>query len=363
MLKKILLTLSLSVFILNYSQAQHEESHAAQHGDEPLATVVSEEEYEEHHNGAHEPEEFNMGQMIMHHIVDEHGWEFTHSVKLPLPVILYSKEKGLEVFSSADFDANNGKFGGYLMEHNHIAMLDANGEPNHEAKVYDFSITKNTASLFVSAVLLLVVFLLIGKSYKTNGVSAPKGLLQSMFEPIIIFIRDEVAEPNIGPKYTRFMPYLLTLFFFILFNNLLGLFPGGANLTGNISITLTLALITFIVVHFNAKKPYWMHLIAPPGVPVVMYPLFWIIEFIGVLMKPASLCIRLFANITGGHIIILSLLGLIFVFQSYVIGVGMGAFTLFMSGIELMVAFIQAFIFTLLSAMYIGTAVEEAHDH
>ncbi|MDP5120501.1 MAG: F0F1 ATP synthase subunit A, partial [Spirosomaceae bacterium] len=168
---------------------------------------------------------------------------------------------------------------------------------------------------------------------------------------------------NIGPKYEKYLPYLLTLFFFILINNILGLTPGAANLTGNIAITLTLALFTFIIVHFSANKNYWMHIVAPPGVPGWLLPLFFIIEVIGVFMKPASLTIRLFANITGGHIIILSFIGLIFMFESFAVGGAVWLIGSFMTMIEILVAFIQAYIFTLLTSMYIGSAVEEHHAH
>jgi F-type H+-transporting ATPase subunit a len=344
MFKHIFLILSLSVLSVLNAYSQHEASHENH-----------EAKAEEHHE-----EKFNMGEMIMHHITDEHGWEFTHSLKLPLPVILLSEGK-LTVFSSARFDENGGVYNGFKLDHHHIYKVNAAGEADHHTKVWDLSITKNVASLLLSTFILLAIFFAVAKGYNTNRGKAPKGI-QSFFEPVIVFIRDEVVKPNVGPKYDRYLPYLLTLFFFILINNLMGLLPGAANLSGNITVTLVLAFLTFIIVHFSANKHYWLHLVAPTGVPPVMYPLFWIIEFIGVLMKPASLCIRLFANITGGHIIILSLLGLIFVFKSYVIGVGVGAFTLFMSGIEIMVAFIQAFIFTLLTSMYIGSAIEESHE-
>lgn len=344
---KYIFSLFIAVFISIFpSFSQHSDDHASKGKD------------------THVEEKFNMGEMIMHHIKDEHGWELTHHTKIPLPVIFYSKQRGIDVMSSADFDHNKGVFNGYKLEHNHAVALDASGKEDHSVKIWDFSITKNVASLLLSAALLLITFLTVSKAYKKNSGKAPKGV-QSFVEPIILFIRDEVVKPNIGKKYVSYMPYLLTLFFFILFNNLMGLLPGAANLSGNITVTFALAILTFIIVHINAKKAYWMHLVAPPGVPVVMYPLFWVIEIVGVFMKPASLTIRLFANITGGHIIILSLLGLIFIFKNIFIGLGVSVFTIFMSGIEIMVAFIQAFIFTLLSSMYIGSAIEEHHhdDH
>ena len=331
---------------------------------------------DQHHEGetmvvehGQKKEGFNVGQMIMHHIRDEHGWEFAHGVKLPLPVILYSSDRGLEVFSSAALDHEHEHLG-YKVSHKtgKIYRVGANGEADKSVKIYDISITKNVASLLLSAVILLLVFTSIGKSYTANRGKAPKGL-QSFLEPIVLFVRDEVARPSIGPKYEKYMPYLLTLFFFILVNNLLGLLPGGANVTGNIAVTFTLAIITFIIVQFSGNKNYWMHLVRPPGVPPLLLIIMIPVEIVGVFMKPFSLMVRLFANITAGHIIILSLLGLIFIagnMGGMVTGFGVSpvvaVFTIFMNGIELLVAFLQAFIFTLLTAMYIGSAVEE-HQH
>ena len=194
---------------------------------------------------------------------------------------------------------------------------------------------------------------------KTKG-KAPKGF-QSAMEVVILFIRDEVVKPNIGANYEKYLPYLLTLFFFILINNILGLLPGSANVTGNIAVTMTLAVLTFIIVHINANKNYYGHLVSPPGVPKLLLIVMIPVEIVGVFMKPFSLMVRLFANITAGHIILLSLFGLIFIFKSIAVAPVISAFALFLNFIEIMVAFIQAFIFTLLTSMYIGTAVEEHH--
>jgi F-type H+-transporting ATPase subunit a len=215
--------------------------------------------------------------------------------------------------------------------------------------------------MLLSAVLLLLIFSSVAKGYTARKGKAPKGL-QSAMEVIILFIRDEVVKPNIGPKYEKYLPYMLTLFFFILINNILGLLPGAANLTGNIAITMTLAVITFIIVHINANGNYYKHLFKPTGVPVALLPIMIPVEIVGVFMKPFSLMVRLFANMTAGHIILLSLFGLIFIFKSIAIAPVISAFALFMNFIEIMVAFIQAFIFTLLSSMYIGSAIEEHHD-
>lgn len=310
---------------------------------------------------------FNVGEMIMHHIKDDYGWEFAHGATLPLPVILYSGDRGLEIFSSSRL-AHGQVYNGYKNEHGKIHRVNEAGSAGHEAKFYNFSITKNVASLLLSAVIMLLVFSAVSRGYAKNKGKAPSGL-QSMLEPIILFVRDEIAKPSIGPRYTRYLPYLLTLFFFILINNLLGLLPGAANLTGNITVTLVLAAITFIIVTFSGNKHYWLHILKPTGVPVLLLPIMIPVEIVGVFMKPLSLMIRLFANITAGHIIILSLLGLIFManhmggmMTSVAISPVVLFFTLFLNLIELLVAFLQAFIFTLLTAMYIGSSVEDHHE-
>ena len=332
-----------------------------------LVAVTAQHDEHQDHGATGEKKKFNVGDMIMHHIKDDHGWEFAHGLTLPLPVILYTQDRGLDVFSSSHF-AHEANYDGYVKEHNKIYRAGANGEADKTIKVYDFSITKNVASLLLSAALLLLVFFSVRKGYEKNRGKAPKGL-QSFLEPVILFVRDEIAKPNIGPKYAKYLPFLLTLFFFILFNNLLGLLPGGANLTGNIAITMTLAVITFLIVNLSGNKHYWAHLFKPTGVPVALLPIMIPVEIVGVFMKPFSLMVRLFANITAGHIIILSLLGLIFIANDLG-GSGMGwgvspliiVFSLFMNLIELLVAFLQAFIFTLLTSMYIGSAIEDSHE-
>lgn len=190
---------------------------------------------------------------------------------------------------------------------------------------------------------------------------APSGI-QSFFEPLIVFIRDDIAIPNIGKKYDRFLPYLLTVFFFIWFNNLLGLMPGGANLSGNIAFTVSLAFITLIITVFSGNKEYWAHIFWTPGIPMWLRPIMIPVEMVGILSKPFSLTVRLFANITAGHVIILSLLGLTFVFESVMVGFASTISAVVMSLLELFVAILQAYVFTLLSAMYFGQAVAE-HEH
>lgn len=239
----------------------------------------------------------------------------------------------------------------------------------------DFSITKNVATLLMAMIIFALIFFTVASGYKKNKGKAPSGI-QSFFEPLIIFVRDDIAKEMIGPKYEKYFPYLCTLFFFILVVNLLGLIPiapFGSSTTGNISVTLALAVITFLVVNLSGNAHYWGHILWMPGVPTALKPLMAVIELIGVFVKPFTLMIRLFANITAGHIIILSLVGLIFLFGNNGANVGgasLGAlvtvpFVFIMNILELFVAFLQAFIFTLLSALYIGAAVEEHHhdDH
>ncbi|MEQ9423376.1 MAG: F0F1 ATP synthase subunit A [Cyclobacteriaceae bacterium] len=305
---------------------------------------------------------FDPGAMINHHIKDAHSWEIYHGLTIYLPVIIYSENQGLEIFSSANFYNENHElveFNGYVMDHEHISTVDGD-------HVMDFSITKNVLFLFMNAVLVLLVFFAVARSYKKNAGKAPRGI-QSFFEPLIVYIRDEIAKPNIGPKYERYLPYLLTLFFFIWFGNLLGLLPAAANMTGNIAITMLLALFSLIITTFSGNRTYWMHILNPLGdsmhwsAKIPLYAILIPIELIGIFTKPFSLMIRLFANITAGHIIILSILSLTFITQSLLIGAVASVFASVMMLLELFVAILQAYIFTLLSAMYFGQAVQEHH--
>lgn len=322
---------------------------------------------------------FDAGKLIIEHISDNHEWhlfgEGEHAVALPLPVILYT-DKGLDVFSSGKFhhgeETVEGKYKYKLLEeNNHIVALNEAGVVDEAANknIYDISITKNVATLLFSVTCLLWIFLSVANAYKKNPNKAPSGM-QSFVEPLIIFIRDEVAKPSIGKKYEKFVPYLLTVFFLILFNNLLGLIPimpGGANLSGNIAFTMVLAVITFVITSINGTKHYWHHIFAMPGVPKPVLIILTPIEILGVFLKPFVLMIRLFANMTAGHIIALSFFAMIFIFGEMSAGAGLGvsvvsvAFTVFMGLLELLVAFLQAYVFTLLSAMYFGSALEEGH--
>lgn len=300
--------------------------------------------------------DFKPGDMINHHIMDAHSYEFAHGVVLHLPVIVYSESKGLDVFSSSNFydaDHNLVPFNGYVMEHEHIML--ANG-----GHVMDFSITKNVAFLFFNATILLLVFFSVARGYKKNAGGAPKGI-QSLFEPIIIFVRDEIVKPNIGPKYEKYLPYMLTLFFFIWFGNVLGLMPAAANLTGNIAVTATLAVGTFLITNFSGNKHYWKHVLWTPGVPHLMKLIIVPVEILGLFTKPFSLMIRLFVAITAGHIVVLSLISLTFIFQSWSVGIGSAVVVTVINIIELLVATIQAYVFTMFSSLYIGMAVEDHH--
>ena len=300
---------------------------------------------------------FNPGDMIMHHITDAHEWEIAHGIVVPLPVIVYSEEKGLDIFSSSNFhdsEHNTVDYKGYNLDHGHISIAGS------EAHVYDFSITKNVLYLFLNAAVMILIFFAVAKGYSRNKGGAPRGI-QSFFEPIVIFVRDEIVKPNIGKNYEKYLPYMLTLFFFVWIGNIVGLTPAAANLTGNIAVTGVLALITLILTLFNSKKHYWAHIFNPPGVPLPLKPIIVPVEIIGIFTKPFSLMIRLFVAITAGHIVILSLLSLTFIFQSWAVGFGSTLIVLFINLIELLVAAIQAYVFTLFSSMYIGMAIEEAH--
>lgn len=366
------LALALTFGVSNNSFAQHEEG--AAHGEATAHEA-------EGHGEAKEEGKFNASEVIFGHVGDSHEWHFftageTHAT-LPLPVIAYSPEKGLKVFSSSKFghfhhgNVNgkpgqvSGEYEGYRLERGMTEKLVA----VDGSKVYDLSITKNVLSMLISVVLLLWIMLSVASKYKKRGTMvAPKGM-QNALEPVITFIRDEVAKPNLGHKFPRYMPLLLTIFFFIWINNMLGLLPGGANFTGNVAVTACLAVISFIVMIASANKHFWGHLLNPPGVPLGIKFLLVPIEIISLFIKPIALIIRLFANILAGHIVILSVISMIFIFGglSKVAGWGFApvsmAFTIFMFFLELMVAAIQAFIFTNLTAVFVGQAIEEAHHH
>lgn len=327
-------------------------------------------------SGGEEP--FNAGQMILEHVVDNHEWHVATighmHVVVPLPVILLYDGK-IHAFWSSEFHNATHSFKGFRLEpegpdKGKIVREDAPG-----ATVYDFSFTKTVLAIFISVILLLIIFLSVAKAYRTRKNEAPKGI-QSLVEPLILFIRDDIAKNSIGEKkFEKFVPYLLTVFFFIFLNNLLGLiplFPGGANVTGNIAVTMVMAVFTFILTSINGNRHYWIDIVNTPGVPwwlKLPVPLMPIVEIIGIITKPFVLMVRLFANITAGHIIVLGFVSLIFIFGAISAALGLGVsvvsvgFMIFMSLLELLVAFIQAYVFTLLSALYIGLAVHEPEHH
>jgi F-type H+-transporting ATPase subunit a len=329
---------------------------------------------QEEHGTAAAEEEFDAGTFILEHIADSHEWHILtkkngESVAIYLPVILISKEKGLDIFSSRKL-AHGQQYKGYKLEEEgdlegKIVNVKEDGTVNDEKLPLDFSITKAVVGLLFSVLLALWLFLSLSRSYRKTGISHPKGI-QSFLEPVILFVRDDIAIANIGEqKYEKYMPYLLSVFFFILFNNLIGLIPFpppfGANVTGNIAVTLVLALCTFFITQFSGSKSYWKHIFATPGVPFWLLPVMIPVEIIGIFSKPFALMIRLFANITAGHIIVLSLVCLIFIFKSLMVAPVSIAFVIFMDCLELLVAFLQAYVFTLLSALFISMAMKEEH--
>jgi len=322
------------------------------------AAVAFQKDHVEAAETAEKPK-LNVSDLILHHVVDDHVWHlWDHTGTIYLPVIVYSAEKGLDIFSSHHFydDHHNLiEHDGYKLDHGHI-ILTSTGKA-----VLDLSITKNVAMLFINATLLVLVFLSVAKAYKKNSGKAPKGL-QSFLEPVIVFVRDEVVKPSIGHHYEKYMPYMLTLFFFILFGNLLGLLPGAGNLTGNIAVTLTLAVLTFIITNVKGNKAYWSHIFWTPGVPLYLRWVILPVELIGIFTKPFALTIRLFVAITAGHIVLLSLISLAFIFESLTVGFVSSLIVLFINLIEILVAGIQAYVFTLFSSLYIGMATAE-HEH
>ena len=304
-------------------------------------------------------EAFNPSEMIMHHILDGYTWHIFdgHYGVVYLPIILYSTDRGLEIFSSRNFynEAHErAPHKGYRCEESRIVPIDK------ARTIIDISVTKNVLFLFLNALLLFVVFVWVASAYKKRPQQTPKGL-QSFVEPVIVFVSQEIVKPSMGKHYQRFVPYMLTLFFFVLFGNLMGLFPAAANLTGNIAVTMVLAIFTFLLTNFKGKGQYWGHVFNPPGVPILIKPLIVLVEFIGLFTKPISLMVRLFVAITAGHIVLLSLLSLAFIFQSYAVGLVSSLMLVFINLIELMVSLIQAYVFTMFSSLYIGMAMEESH--
>ena len=325
--------------------------------------------------------EFDPGEFIFDHIGDSYQWHIMtigeQPISIPLPVIVYSQTKGLDVFFSSRFHHGHTSYKGYKIAstgENEGKLVEIMPDGAIQRPFLDISITKNVAAILSSVIIMILLFVSVGKRYKKYPYRAPKGL-QNLVEIVVKFIRDEIAIPAIGEKHhSKFMPFLLSLFFFILLNNIMGLIPippGGANVTGNIAVTGALALLTFLMTNISGTRFYWKEIFNSPVVPVwlkVPLPLMPIIEIIGMFTKPFVLMVRLFANITAGHIVTLGFVVLIFVFGKMSAALGMGisvlsvTFVIFMTFLELLVAFIQAYIFTILSALYFGMAIEEEHE-
>ncbi|WP_332019998.1 F0F1 ATP synthase subunit A [Kaistella sp.] len=315
---------------------------------------------------------------ITHHLLDAHSFDFMVEKNadgtekhwgFPLPVIFYDKANGFHAMMSSAFhhgkEVVESKGGYYKLFHEKIYKTDASGTINLDEhqhatneKVLDFSITKTVLMVVVTALLMIFIFGGIAKSYKNSLVPTGAG---KILEPLILFIRDDIAKPNIGAKYQKYMSYLLTIFFFILFLNVFGLLPFGINVTGNIAITAALAIFTFLITQFTANKNYWQHIFWMPGLPLPMKIVMMPIEIIGMFIKPFALLIRLFANMTAGHIVIMSLIAMIYVFKNVIAGVAFPFLTFVLYLLEILVAFLQAYIFTMLSAVYFGMANEEHH--
>jgi F-type H+-transporting ATPase subunit a len=391
---KCLLVAAFSLFSLTFSTAsfaQEGEEHEHTNNDAPMQQV-------DHKGGEGDEKKFDANEVIFGHVMDAHEFHFfswegsdgkEHHATIPLPVIVYSPERGLSAFMSSRFHHGEHSYNGYQLVTQHykehlksegvpdavisllgnekIIAVDEAGLPNTAVTVYDISLTRNVVQMIIALTLLVVIMTSVAKRYKQGqGVkTAPKGL-QNAIEPVVTFIRDEVAKPNIGHKYKRYLPLLLTIFFFILINNIFGLIPGSANVTGNIAFTATLGVLSFLIIAFSGNKHYWGHIFNPPvpfGIKFIMVP----VEILSIFTKPFALIIRLFANMLAGHIIIICLVSLIFIFGGMAKGIGYGfspisiAFAVFIYIIEVLVAFIQAFIFTNLTAVFVGQAVEETH--
>jgi F-type H+-transporting ATPase subunit a len=391
---KCLLVAAFSLFSLTFSTAsfaQADEEHERTNNDAPMQKV-------DHKGGEGDKKKFDANKVIFSHVMDAHEFHFfswegsdgkEHHATIPLPVILYSPEKGLSTFMSSKFHHGEHAHEGYqlvtqhykeglksqgvpdavisLLSNEKIVAVDAAGLPDTSVQVYDLSLTRNVVQMLIALTLLVILMTSVAKKYRTGqGVrTAPKGW-QNAIEPVVTFVRDEVAKPNIGHRYGRYMPLLLTIFFFILINNIFGLIPGAANVTGNIAFTATLGVISFLVITFSGNKHYWGHIFNPPvpfGIKFIMVP----VEILSIFTKPFALIIRLFANMLAGHIIIICLISLIFIFGNMSKGIGWGfspisiGFAVFIYVIEVLVAFIQAFIFTNLTAVFIGQSVEEGH--
>jgi F-type H+-transporting ATPase subunit a len=364
----------VSLFFFNMSWAQDVPADSGQAG-KPKAGAI------------------NPSKVILEHVGDGHEfhfWTFNNKpAAIPLPVILYSPQRGWTSFMFSRLEHGEVTYAKYrvltdeYIEKNKldekvylpgkIVAVDDAGNLDPSVKVYDLSLGRNAVQMLISVILLIWIMTSVaGKYRKGQGVtSAPRGF-QNVIEPVVIFIRDEVGKPNLGDRYERYMPFLLTVFFFILINNLIGLIPGTANVTGNIAFTAMLGILAFLVIMFSTGKHYWGHIVNPP-VPLGVKPIMIPVEILGIFTKPFALIIRLFANMISGHIIILSFIILIFIFGAMNTALGWGTspffilLAVFIYLIEILVAFIQAYIFANLTAVFIGQSFagghEEGHGH
>jgi F-type H+-transporting ATPase subunit a len=426
-MRSLSLTISLVLSFLVFTYGQ--DGHGTDHSHETEAAEAHQDDAHGAHAacGCHHEEEefpeFNPAATAFHHIGDANAFHVAGDLYVPLPCILYAPDHGLTMMMSSAFEAHhhgNGEkaIDRYVLVHGEVKRIaDPNfpyGEvaidcishvvENHDGKeaevpvvvyggtcyhlenrstldagvfgggitsFYDFSITKNVFTMLLVFLVLFLIFRQVAVSYQKRRGMAPKGI-QSLMEPVVLFIQDEVAKPFIGPRYEKYLPFLMSIFFFILGLNLIGqipFFPGSGNVTGNLGVTMVLALFVFFVTSLNGNRHYWKHVFWMPGVPAVIKLILTPVEVLGLFIKPFTLMLRLFANITAGHIVVLSFVGLIFIFgkSGASLGGSLGGaaaaipLTMFIMAIELLVAFIQAFVFTLLTASYIGAAIEEEH--
>ncbi len=357
----IMLFFSASAYASHDAHATSESTHTEEHATEQHAV-----------GPVDTPEEINA--YIEHHLQDAHEFIFFTDGEtgkhygFSLPVILF--DGGFHFFSASKFHhgesvvESNGNY--YKLHHGKIYKTDAEGHAEI-SKPLDLSITKNVLGMLLAGLLLILMFGSLARGYKKGPIPTGVG---RVLEPLVIYVRDEIARPNIGEKkYRKFMGFLLTVFFFIWILNILGLTPLGFNVTGNIAVTVTLALFTFFIVQFSANKDYWGHIFWMPGVPIPMKIILAPIEVLGMFTKPFSLLIRLFANITAGHFVLMSLIALAITMKAAFGPIASTsvslALSLFIFAIELLVAFLQAFIFTMLTSLFIGMAVQDHHhdDH
>lgn len=425
-MRNVFVNVLFLVFFTLGVQAQSHDNHD-HHGSTPDTnqTATHDESHHEEPGCGHieHDAEFDPQATAFHHIADANVYSIG-PWNIPLPCFLYAPEKGWSFFSSSKFGIGHHGTGhkavnGYILDMGTVKHVPDPKFPKGEVEIggifhkeemkngkkaeatyvcynnevfkadykstadggifgggitsfYDFSITKNVVSMFIVAILMGWMFFSIAKAYRLRDGQAPRGV-QSFIEPIILFIQEEVAKPFLGNKWERYLPLLLSFFFFILGLNLFGQIPflGGSNVTGNLAVTMVLALVAIITTYLSGNRHFWQHVFWMPGLPAWVTPIISFSEILGLVIKPLTLMLRLFANITAGHVVIMVFVGLIFVFgesgknplASWGTAVGSTILTMFMMSIELLVAFIQAFVFTILTASYLGAATEEPHHH